>query len=111
MTDIDHTGRTNGRSKTGHHALQVNVKFLKANSQEYRVHQHLDMPADKNVGHDEDAVERTPLLLRNFNPLLHQVDQDVLEVGNTLLLFVFMLDVQTAVRDHLSYAINTFRKM
>jgi hypothetical protein len=79
----------------------VNVHLLEPYPVEQGMNQHLYVSSYKNVRHDEDAVETTPLLLRDFNAILDQIQQDVLEVRNPLFLILFASDVQSSVGDHL----------
>jgi len=89
----------------------VNIEFLESDSGEDGMHQHLDVAADEDVRHDQDAVEAAPFFLRNLDFLLHQVHQQVLQVRDAFLLLLLTLDVQTAVSDDLSWEMGTLRKM
>jgi hypothetical protein len=89
----------------------VDVEFAEANAVEKRMHEHLNVPSDEDVRHDENAVERTPLTLRDLYSLLYQVEQDVLEIRHAFLLVLLARDVQGAVGYDLGKREGTLRKI
>lgn len=99
VADVNHAGRADCSAETSHHALQVHVQFAETYAREDRSDQHLDVSADKNVRQDEDAVEGTPLLLRNLQPVLHEKHQQILKVSDSLFLLRLIGNVERSMCD------------
>lgn len=75
MANVNHAGRADCSAETSHNALQMNVQLAETYAGEDRSDQHLDVSADKGVRQDEDAIEGTPLLLRDLQSVLHEKHQ------------------------------------
>lgn len=44
------------------------------------MNKHFDVSPYEDIRDNEDAVERAPFFLRNFDAVLENIDQDVLQV-------------------------------
>jgi hypothetical protein len=111
VTNIDDTGRADGRSEASHHTLQMDVYLFEANPVEDGVDKHLEVPPDKYVRNYDDAVETFPLFLRNFDLVFDEVDENVLEVRHSLLLFLLAAYVQGPVGNDLNEDTCTLRNI
>lgn len=111
MPDIDHACRADCWSETGQNALEMNVHFFESDSVEDGVNHHFDMSPHEQIWQNENAVKTAEFFFWNFNPLLYQIQQDILKVRYPLLLLLLATHIQSTMNYHLHHFIGTFLKI